>query len=178
MFSLVFSRRYAMAHRLLADPAAAGKCAMPHGHNETVRVTLHATDPRPLDGTRNMVEPFETAKAAWHRWIDDQVDHAFQIAVSDPLLGYFRAHEPERLERLLITPGDPTTEALCCCFMAKLNAILAADGGRLSCVRVEIEETPTNTVIFEGDPHAALGIAASADHWWNRPDMSINDLEP
>ncbi len=178
MFSLVFSRRYAMAHRLLADPGVAGKCATPHGHNETVKVTLQAAHPQPLDGTRNMVEPFEAAKATWHRWIDDEVDHAFQLADSDPLLGYFRAHEAERLGRLLITPGDPTTEALCCCFMAKLNAFLAADGGRLHCVRIEIEETPTNIVIFEGDPHEALGIGVLADRWWNRADMSINDLVP
>ena len=48
MFSLVFSRRFAMAHRLLADATA--KCAMPHGHNEVVMVRLVATQPLPLDG--------------------------------------------------------------------------------------------------------------------------------
>jgi len=181
MFSLVFSRRYAMAHRLLADAASldgGDKCATPHGHNETVTVTLRAINPTPLDGARNMVERFETAKATWHRWIDEQVDHAFQLGADDPLVGFFRAHEPARLARLLITPGDPTTEVLACCFMAKLNAFLATEGGRLVCVQVAIEETPTNNVTFEGDPHAALGIAASPVHWWCRADMSMSDLEP
>ena len=175
MFSLVFSRRYAMAHRLLADGSE--KCATPHGHNETVTVTLQATRQVTLDQRRNMVESFDNAKSSWHRWIDQQVDHAFQLSGDDPLLGFFRAHEPERLARLLITPGDPTTEALACCFMSKINALLAAEGGRLVCVRVEIEETPTNTVVFEGDPHAALGLAADPRHWWCRADDSINDLE-
>jgi len=179
MFSLVFSRRYAMAHRLLADASnveGGDKCATPHGHNETVTVTLHAINPTAFDGARNMVERFETAKSTWHRWIDDQVDHAFQLGAGDPLLGFFREHEPERLPRLLVTFGDPTTEVLACCFMAKLNAFLAAEGSGVWCVQVSIEETPTNTVTFEGDPHAALGITASAGNWWCRADMSMNDL--
>ena len=40
MFSLVFTRRYSMAHRLMAD--ARSKCAVPHGHNELVTVKLQA----------------------------------------------------------------------------------------------------------------------------------------
>ena len=36
MFSLIFSRRYSMAHRLLSGGSP--KCAVPHGHNETVTV--------------------------------------------------------------------------------------------------------------------------------------------
>ena len=180
MFSLVFSRRFAMAHRLLADApsvAGGGKCATPHGHNETVVVTLRALNPVKLDGGRNMVESFETAKATWHRWIDEQVDHAFQLGAGDPLLDFFKQHEPARLPRLLITPGDPTTEVLACCFMAKLNAFLAVEGGRLACVQVAIEETPTNTVVFEGDPYAALGLAHAPEFWWCRADMSMNDLD-
>ena len=51
MFSLVFSRRFAMAHRLLADASA--KCAIPHGHNEVVTVRLVATRPLPLDFARD-----------------------------------------------------------------------------------------------------------------------------
>lgn len=172
MFSLNFSRRYAMAHRLLSD--ASPKCAIPHGHNETVTVRLVATRPVPLDLGANMVEPFERAKAQWHRWIDDHVDHAFQLSEADPLLPWFAANEPHRLERILVTPGDPTTEALACCFMAKLNAFLAADGGRLRCAEVRIEETPTNTVVFDGDPDSWL--PAPGDRWWRRADFTINDL--
>ncbi|MCK8783277.1 6-carboxytetrahydropterin synthase [Roseomonas sp. NAR14] len=177
MFSLEFSRRYSMAHRLRAG--AAPRCAVPHGHNETVTVRLQATRPAPLDGQANMVEPFERAKARWHRWIDERVDHALQLGAADPLVGWFRAEEPEHLPRLLVTPGDPTTEVLCCLFMAKLNAFLAADGGRLRCAALRIEETPTNAVSFDGDPLAMLPEAAPGFlPWWRRPDLSINDLLP
>ncbi len=176
MFSLVFSRRYSMAHRLIAGESE--KCATPHGHNEYVTVRLQATAPTPLDGRVNMVETFERAKSAWHRWIDNHVDHAFQLSDHDPLIDWFQAHEPARAARLLITPGDPTTEMLACCMMSKLNALLAADGGRLSCASIEIQETPTNTVTYTGDPAPMLPAAQLAPRWWARADMSINDLDP
>jgi 6-pyruvoyltetrahydropterin/6-carboxytetrahydropterin synthase len=174
MFSLVFSRRYAMAHRLIAGLSE--KCAVPHGHNEIVTVTLGANEPSPLDGGANMVEPFERAKSRWHRWIDDQVDHALQLSAADPLLAWFAQHEPHRLSRILVTPGDPTTEALACCMMAKLNAFLALEGGRLICRKIRIEETPTNTVTFSGDPRDFLPPSETGSGWWYRADMSINDL--
>jgi 6-pyruvoyltetrahydropterin/6-carboxytetrahydropterin synthase len=176
MFSLVFSRRYAMGHRLVSGGSA--KCAVPHGHNETVTVTLRPTRVSPLDGEANMVEPFERAKATWHQWIDGHVDHALQLAAGDPLLAWFAGREPHLLHRILVMPGDPTTEALACCMMAKLGAFLRADGGRLTCAEIRIEETPTNAVTFDGDPAAFLPAAGQAMPWWRRADMSINDLRP
>lgn len=173
MFSLVFTRRYSMAHRLIADPA--GKCAIPHGHNEQVIARLQSVAPRRLDGGANMVVPFDRAKARWHRFIDDQVDHAFQLGDRDPMIDWFRAHEPQRLGRLLVTPGDPTTEMLAACLMTKLNAFLAADGNALRCVELTIEETPTNAVTLTGDPAEVLPEREGAG-WWGRADDSINDL--
>lgn len=177
MFSLVFTRRYSMAHRLIT--AGRSKCAVPHGHNELVTVRLQAVRQQRLDGAANMVVPFEAAKARWHRWIDEQVDHALQLSDSDPLIGYFHDREPSRMERLLITPGDPTTEILAACFMAKLNAFLEDDDSGLRCVEVVVEETPTNTVTFTGDPVEVLPERQAMFnrlHWWRRADASINDL--
>lgn len=175
MFNLVFSRRYAMGHRLIAGGSE--KCAVPHGHNELVTVRLAPAQPEPLDGIANMVEPFERVKAVWHRWIDDHVDHALQLSAVDPLLAWFVRHEPHRLARILVTPGDPTTEILACCMKAKLSAFLAGQGGRLVCAELRIEETPTNSVTFDGDPRAWLPRQEAAP-WWHRPDMAINDLAP
>lgn len=173
MFSLVFSRRFAMAHRLLSG--ASPKCAMPHGHNEIVTVKLVATGPEPLDGGVNMVLPFERAKATWHRWIDEHVDHSLHLRADDPLIDWFAEREPERLARILVTQGDPTTEMLACCMMSKLGQFLAADGGRLRCAEIRIEETPTNAVTFDGDPLTMLPHSATLT-WWQRADMSINDF--
>ena len=175
MFTLAFTRRFSMSHRLLSPRAA--KCGIPHGHNEHVTVHLAATEPGPLDGDENMVRPFETAKRRWHDWIDEHVDHTLHLGLGDPLLDYFRAHEPERLGRVLITPGDPTTEALAAAFMGKISAFLAAESSGLRCTEVRIEETPTNTVIFDGDPAAALPRDGFPDPpWWLRADDRIHDL--
>jgi 6-pyruvoyltetrahydropterin/6-carboxytetrahydropterin synthase len=174
MFKLVFSRRFAMGHRLIAGGSQ--KCAVPHGHNETVKVVMTPLSTSRLDGSANMVEPFERAKATWHSWIDNHVDHALQLSESDPLLEWFIRHEPHQLGRILVTPGDPTTELLACCMMAKINAILFADGNRLVCSEISIEETATNSLTFEGDPASALPESARRNPWWRRADMTINDL--
>jgi 6-pyruvoyltetrahydropterin/6-carboxytetrahydropterin synthase len=164
-----------MAHRLIAD--AHSKCAIPHGHNEQVIARLQPVAPQRLDGGANMVVPFDRAKARWHRFVDDQVDHAFQLGARDPMIDWFRAHEPQRLGRLLVTPGDPTTEMLAACLMTKLNAFLAADGTVLRCVELTVEETPTNAVTLTGDPAEVLP-AHDRGGWWSRADDSINDLAP
>lgn len=176
MFNLVFTRRYSMAHRLMADRSS--KCAIPHGHNEIVTARVAATAPERLDGHRNMVAPFEDTKRLWHDWIDQSVDHALQLSHDDPLIDYFRKAEPDKLARLLIMPGDPTTELLAACFMAKLNAFLARQGERLRCVELQIEETPTNAVIFTGDPVDVLPETSGQNQmpWWRRADMSINEF--
>jgi 6-pyruvoyltetrahydropterin/6-carboxytetrahydropterin synthase len=176
MFSLVFTRRYSMAHRLLSDQSP--KCAVPHGHNEIVTARIAGPALQRLDGRANMVAPFESTKKQWHAWIDNAVDHALQLGQDDPLIDYFRQTEPDRLDRLMIMPGDPTTELLAACFMAKLNAFLEDAGERLRCVELTVEETPTNAVVFTGDPADALPQQSVTNRapWWRRPDMSINDV--
>lgn len=171
MFKLVFTRRYSMAHRLISGCSV--KCATPHGHNEFVTVEI-VGDATPLDLEVNMVAEFAQAKTNWHRWIDDHVDHAFQLSDQDPLLGWAEEHGPSW--RLVVTPGDPTTEMLAALFMAKLNAFLAADGHGLSCREVKIEETPTNTVTFAGDWRAHLPHSADGQYWWERADFTTHDL--
>jgi 6-pyruvoyltetrahydropterin/6-carboxytetrahydropterin synthase len=153
------------------------KCAIPHGHNEIVTVALRATFATPLDGAANMVVPFERAKGTWHRWIDEHVDHSLHLSADDPLLDWFADREPHRLARILVTPGDPTTEVLAACMMAKINAFLTADGGRLVCASIRVDETPTNTVIFDGDAEAVLPVPLLERPWWTRADMSINNLD-
>ena len=168
-----FTRRFSMAHRLLAD--AGSRCAVPHGHNEFVTVTL-ATDAAIDFGGSNYVASFETLKTRWHGFIDGAVDHAFQIGSADPLLDWFRTHEPHRLGQLMVFEGDPTTEAFAIALRRKLDAILADDGSPYRCVELALEETPTNTVVV-GEQLSAAERAWAAGSWMDRPDMSINDLQ-
>lgn len=175
---LIFTRRYCMAHRLIAGTSE--RCAIPHGHNEYVSVTLGAGPNNPhhqLDGRTNMLLPFAEAKGRWHRFIDERVDHCLQLSDTDPLISWFAEHEPQRLERIIVTPGDPTTELLAALLMAKLSAFLREQGGLLTPLSIEIKETPTNTVRLHGNPqHYLPPLNRAADQcWWNRADDTTSN---
>lgn len=167
-----FSRRFSMAHRLLAD--AASKCVVPHGHNEFVHVTLR-TD-RDLEfGGSNYVASFERLKTRWHRFIDQSVDHAFQLNAADPLLGWFLDHEPERAARLMVFEGDPTSEALAIALRRKLDVILIDEASPFRCVGLTLEETPTNAVLI-GETLSLAEQGWMSGSWMDRSDETINDL--
>jgi len=161
-----------MAHRLTSGVAP--NCAVPHGHDEVVTVEIVSTENRGLDPDTNMLVEFEQVKGRWFQWIDKAVDHSFHLGDADPLVRYFRGNEPELAKRLLITPGDPTTEMRAACFAAKLGAFLAADHPGFACRLLAIQETPTNAVEFR--PGLVEGVLPDGDFWWNRPDPSINDF--
>ncbi len=170
---LRFSRRYSMGHRLTSG--AAPNCRVPHGHDEVVTVDIASASNAGLDPETHMLVEFEQAKGRWFEWIDGAVDHSFHIGDGDPLVRYFRDREPALVGRLLVTPGDPTTELRAACYFAKLNAFLAAGEEALVCTRVQIQETPTNAVEFAPRDTARFLRPGDA-HWWHRADMSINDL--
>jgi 6-pyruvoyltetrahydropterin/6-carboxytetrahydropterin synthase len=173
MATLEFTRRYAMAHRLLATQSP--RCAVPHGHNEFVTVRLEPEERFRFTAT-NSTAPFEQVKRRWHQWIDEAVDHTLHLGEDDPLIAFFRANEPARLSQIMTFQGDPTTEALAACFWLKLSAFLVADRLPFTLREVRIEETPTNTVMLTHatfDP-GKCGLRAGAWPW--RADMSINDF--
>ncbi|HWA01761.1 MAG TPA: 6-carboxytetrahydropterin synthase [Caulobacterales bacterium] len=173
MAALEFSRRYAMAHRLLAEPSS--KCVIPHGHNEIVTARL-APQAHFRFGGSNALAPFERVKGRWHAWIDGAVDHSLHLGEADPLIGYFREREPAQLKRVMTFPGDPTTEALAASFWIKLAAFLEADALPFVVEHVRVEETPTNTVVVTRDSFDPRECGLAADAWQRRADMSINDF--
>ena len=172
-FTLQFERRFSMAHRLLSGHTK--KCAIPHGHNEFIRVSLSLPSAAALDQCDNMITDFSSAKSKWHSFIDDHLDHCFQLRNDDPLIDYFKKNEAPLLSRIVTTPGDPTTEMMCACLMSKLDKLLASTGTLLRCHRFELEETPTNTVILEGH-QSYLSHLPKGNFWWSRSDFSINDF--
>ncbi|HRX53623.1 MAG: 6-carboxytetrahydropterin synthase [Verrucomicrobiales bacterium] len=173
-FTLRFSRRYSMAHRLTSGAAPA--CSVPHGHDEVVTVEIVQADNAPLDPATNMLVEFDVAKRRWFEWIDRAVDHSFHLHAEDPLVSYFRTHEPNLVPRLLLTPGDPTTEMRALCFKSKLQNMLDAGQRNLVCQRLTIQETPTNAVVCEADRSTMERLLPTGSFWWHRPDPSINDL--
>jgi 6-pyruvoyltetrahydropterin/6-carboxytetrahydropterin synthase len=173
MATLEFTRRYAMAHRLLATQSP--KCGVPHGHNEFVTVKLEPEAPFRFGGA-NSVAPFEAVKKRWHTWIDEHVDHTLHLDEADPLIAFFRENEPHRLNQIMTFQGDPTTEALAACFWLKLSAFIADDRLPFVLREVRIEETPTNIVIVTPATFDSGSCGLRAGAWPWRADMSINDF--
>lgn len=173
MAALEFTRRYAMAHRLLATQSP--KCAIPHGHNEFVTVRLDPLTPFRFSAA-NSVAPFEQVKRRWHQWIDEHVDHTLHLGESDPLIGYFRENEPSRLKQVMTFQGDPTTEALAACFWLKVSAFIADEKLPFSVREVRIEETPTNMVVMTRDVFDPKACGLGQHTWPWRADMSVNDF--
>lgn len=173
MAALEFTRRYAMAHRLLATHSS--QCAIPHGHNEFVSVRLDPLAPFQFSQT-NAAASFELVKRRWHQWIDECVDHTLHLGEDDPLIGYFREREPARLKQIMTFQGDPTTEALAACFWLKLSAFVADEKLPFIVREVRIEETPTNTVVLTRDVFDAGKCGLRQQAWPRREDMSINDF--
>jgi 6-pyruvoyltetrahydropterin/6-carboxytetrahydropterin synthase len=58
----------------------------------------------------------------------------------------------------------------------KLNAILAVHLPDFECDRLDLEETPTNTIVVTAADVAACPIRLG--EWCHRADPSINDLLP
>ncbi len=173
MAALEFTRRYAMAHRLLATQSA--KCAIPHGHNECVTLRLDPLAPFTFSEA-NSAAPFEQVKQRWHAWIDGHVDHTLHLAETDPLIDYFRQREPARLKQIMTFQGDPTTEALAAGFFLKASAFVAADSLPFAVREVRIQETPTNTVVLSRDQFDPDRCGLRPRAWPYRADMSINDF--
>ncbi len=154
-----------MAHRFLEGLSP--KCQNVHGHNEIIKATITPrSKDKPLDGRFNMVAEFSQVKKDWHQWIDDSIDHSTILNEKDPLVEWLQKSLPS--PRLMLTPGDPTTEMMAALFCAKLNAFL--EPIELVCSQLELIETPTNSVIFEGQPSDHL--PPRENPWWYRPDPS------
>ncbi len=171
---IVFSRRFSVAHRLLQ--CGSEKCQIPHGHNEIVKARVSYIGGQSLDSESNIAADFADLKTDWHRWIDNSVDHTFHLGDRDPLINYFETHEPQRLSRLLVTPGDPSTECLAALFLCKYQSFLGAANAPFEVSSIELIETPTNTVeIRKADISFFPGL--STDGWWRRADSSINNFE-
>jgi len=171
-----FTRKFEAAHRFIEGENKGSICSQPHGHTWYVTVTLGTKTPKLMNQTTNTIIPFEKAKKKWKEWIDHCVDHAFFFNVRDPLLEFMLKENPKG--RHLIMPGDPTTEMVAATFKAKFENFLQEIDSNLICTEIHIQETETNAIRFNGNSqeHLPPDFTTPKTFWWNRADLSINDL--
>lgn len=176
MLEIQFRRKFEAAHRFIEGENRGSVCGQPHGHTWFITVTLGSKVPKTLNFSTNTLVPFEKAKKKWHQWIDTCVDHSFMFNSKDALLEFMLKDNPNG--RHLIMPGDPTTEMVAMTFMSKFDCFLKEVDPNLYCSSVVIDETQTNTIRFSGNPQEHLPQSQNpSDFWWNRADLSINDLK-
>ena len=176
-FSMIFERKLVMGHRLYEGLSK--KCQVPHGHNEIIRVEIKANQEKNLNQKDNMIVPFEKVKKTWHEFIDEHLDHSLQLSIKDPLINYFKEKEKHILERVVLLPGDPSTEVLCACLMAKLDCFLAETNADLYCYKIEIQETLTNRISLTGKKNYETHLPPDSKRlfWWNQANFSINNFD-
>lgn len=165
-----FRRKWEGAHRFIENGSTV--CSQPHGHTWNVEAVVTLPETFKMDLRSNVYAQFSTLKSKWHTWIDDHVDHSFMYNSKDPLLEFMLKDNPAG--RHLVMMGDPTTEMVALCFKSKFQAFLDELNLGVTCSKITIEETKTNSISFDGNPH--LHLPEGAQYWWNRADMSINDL--
>ncbi len=176
MFKMTFYRKFEAAHRLIEGENGNTICAQPHGHTWQIRAHLSPTSDVRLNNQENTIALFSKVKKDWHNFIDNHIDHSFIFNHRDPLLDFMREQLPGG--RHVVVPGDPTTEIVSVVLKSKLDAILKVSGLELMCESMEVNETQTNCVTFSGNPFEQLPKGSNPEtYWWNRPDMTTNDLK-
>lgn len=173
LMEIEITRKWEGAHRLIEGESKNSLCSLPHGHTWYVTALFRPKDNFLFNGRENLLSPFENLKSRWHYWIDQHIDHGIFLNSKDPMIEFLYAENPK--SRIIKTPGDPSTEMIACLFKSKLECFLKADKVPVNCQQIKIQETPTNSVIYSGNPNLSLeAIPAQNSPWWKQADYSIS----
>lgn len=122
-------------HRLLKHES---KCKNLHGHRYAFEVTVGA---EALDGVGRVID-FGAIKQHLGLWLDDNLDHAFIVQESDPLLDWLILHE----QKHFVVPVPPTAENLSELVHSEAVRLLEPLG--IVVLNVRCWETPTSYADF------------------------------
>ena len=191
---MTFRYRFEAGHRFTGGSSP--RCQTPHGHTWWIEVTFGRKD-GDLDAA-GMLAEFGTAKSWLRTWVDGTLDHSFFHHWRDPILPALRDFIPNF--RGLPFPEDPTTEWITYLISRKVRAHLRGDGvapnqaappgdgadefkGLLELRKVRVEETPTNSMVWDAHSSRTLDqlLAArlkSVRGWWDQQDPYNRYIEP
>jgi len=175
-FSTSFSYRFEAAHRFIDSSSI--RCATPHGHSWNAEIEFKASEFQ-LDNSM-MLHEFTSLKSAWKTFIHETVDHSFFIHHRDPILQSLVKEYPPN--RLLIFPGNPTTELVAALFLRKcvvMHDSLQAKS-TVAPSKIIIRETETNSISlsnFEYESFMRLNQIDKFAGWWNSVDPTNRCFE-
>jgi 6-pyruvoyltetrahydropterin/6-carboxytetrahydropterin synthase len=146
-YRIELRHNFETAHRLAA-PGSPIKCMSIHGHSWMAVATVVG---RQLDNNGILVE-FGAFKAAWRRWLDDNIDHALVLQRDDPMAAAVRGVYPE--SRIYLLDHSPTTEVLAEHLWQVTSEILRSVADPQLDVKLEnitLHETRVNTASWSPD---------------------------
>ena len=132
--------RFEFAHRLLNYT---GKCNRIHGHTDNVIVTLGADQLN----SQGMIVDFGAVKSMVRGFIDDFWDHSIILNNQDPLIGVLEALY-DGPSSYFAVPFEPTSENLAKYLFDEIDD-MSFGPASIQVERVEFQETPVNTAIYE-----------------------------
>lgn len=115
----------------------------PHGH--TWYASLHLKTTAPLNSNDMSVE-FHQLKSEWKDLITNVFDHSYMCNMSDALIEpLLKIHGSARL---IVFPGDPTTELISLLLFSKCEKFIANSPWKdqILVSGITIDETPTNSI--------------------------------
>ncbi len=170
---LRFKYRFEAAHRF--TQSSSPSCMTPHGH--TWHATLHLRSLAPLNAN-NMAVEFHQLKSAWKDLITNVFDHSFMCNMNDSLIEpLLHIHSGARL---ILFPGDPTTEMISLLMFSKAEKFIAASPWKDQVLvsGLTIDETPTNSI------HCDSGYYRENIHryseytgWWSTAEVSARNCQ-
>lgn len=170
---LRFKYRFEAAHRF--TQSSSPSCMTPHGH--TWYATLHLKSQAPLNANDMSVE-FHQLKSSWKDLITNVFDHSFMCNVQDPLIEpLLHVHGGARL---ILFPGDPTTELISLLMFSKAEQFIAKTPWKeqVAVSGITIDETPTNSIHCNRSFYKEnMGRYAKYSGWWTSPDSTARNCQ-
>jgi len=120
----------------------------------------------------------DTARNVWSTWIAG-LQHSLHCVTADPLVTFFQNDQPNKLNRIVTTPGDPTAEMLTMLLARKFRA-LCSNLLELRAITFSLDALEATTLDFPVDdtiPQEMLDFIlapSNVANWWDRNDMSTN----
>lgn len=123
--------------------------------------------------------PFmDTARNVWSTWIS-HLQYSLHCVTTDPLVTFFQSEQPNKLNHIVTTPGDPTAEMLAMLMARKFKA-LCGNLLELQSLTFSIDALEAVTLdlpVESSEPQEVqnfMTAPSSSANWWDKNDMSTN----
>ncbi len=169
-----FTNQFSMSRRMILTKGP--EQGLIRGHFAEVKVVCRSkTNFLPGPNTSPFVD---TARNIWDTWILC-LNNSLHCMTEDPLVTFFQNEQPNKLNHIVTTPGDPTAEMLTMLMARKFKA-LCHNILHLESIAFSVDALEATTLDFpltSTDDAKIVEFMTAPDNvenWWDKNDMSVN----